>query len=77
MEGLSLVHRTESAHDRRVRVAVVSDNGRQMIEHIDAAHKKMGEAIFADWGEQEVDDLVRLTSKFAEAITQEPPLPLS
>ncbi len=72
MEGLSLVHRTESAHDRRVRVAVVSDNGRQMIEHIDAARKKMGEAIFADWSEQEVDDLVRLMSKFAEAIKQDP-----
>jgi DNA-binding MarR family transcriptional regulator len=71
LESLGLVARQGSAADRRVREAAVTDKGRAMTERVDAARNRMGEAIFAGWEEREVDDLVRLMRKFADAIKTE------
>jgi len=68
LESLGLVARQGSAADRRVREATATAKGREMIERIDAARNRMGKAIFASWQEEDVDDLVRLLCKFADAI---------
>jgi DNA-binding MarR family transcriptional regulator len=68
MESLGLVLRQESAHDRRVREAVISKSGKAMTDRIDKARRKMGEAIFSDWEERDIEDLVRLLRRFADAI---------
>jgi DNA-binding MarR family transcriptional regulator len=73
LESLGLVTRQESAGDRRVRKAAVTAKGKAMTDLVDAAREKIGRAIFATWDAHDIDELVRLMRKFADAIKQEPP----
>ena len=73
LESLGLVERQESAGDRRVRKAAVTAKGKAMTDLVDAAREKVGRAIFATWDAHDIDELVRLMRKFADAIQQEPP----
>lgn len=68
LETLGLVDRQESATDRRVREAVVTEKGKALTDRIDEARAKMAMAIFASWDTQDVEDLVRLMVKFSDAI---------
>lgn len=72
LESLGLVERRAGAADRRVREAVVTPKGKAMTDLVDAARDRMGRAIFASWDTQEVDDLVRLMRKFADALNDDP-----
>lgn len=72
LEILGLVERRAGAADRRVREAVVTPTGKAMTDLVDAARDRMGRAIFASWDAQEVDDLVRLMRKFADALNDAP-----
>jgi DNA-binding MarR family transcriptional regulator len=73
LESLGLVERRESAGDRRVREAAVTAKGKAMTDLVDAARERIGRAIFARWDTHDIDELVRLMRKFADAIQQEPP----
>ena len=73
LESLGLVQRQESAGDRRVREAAVTAKGKAMTDLVDAARERIGRAIFARWDAHDIDELVRLMRKFADAIQQEPP----
>ncbi len=68
LEELGLVARQASAEDRRVREAVVTAKGKQMTARVDAARERLGRAIFRTWDTKDVDDLARLTRKFADAV---------
>ncbi|WP_050461008.1 MarR family winged helix-turn-helix transcriptional regulator [Herbaspirillum autotrophicum] len=68
LDSLGLIDRQESAADRRVRVAVVTENGKAMTDRLDRAREKMGQAVFATWEPQDIADLVRLMGKFAADI---------
>ena len=68
LESLGLVERRGSASDRRVREAVVTPRGKAMTNRVDAARERIGRAILATWDAQEIDDLVRLMRKFADAM---------
>ncbi len=72
LESLGLVERRGSAADRRVREAVVTQKGKAMTDLIDAARDKMGRAIFETWDRHDIDELVRLMRKFADAIKDAP-----
>jgi len=72
LEGLGLVKRQESAADRRVREAVISPKGKAMTVRIDAARERIGRTIFSTWAKEDIDDLVRLMRKFADALEEEP-----
>jgi DNA-binding MarR family transcriptional regulator len=72
LESLGLVERRGSAADRRVREAVVTQKGKAMTDLIDAARDKMGRAIFETWDRHDIDELVRLMRKFADAIKDVP-----
>ncbi|MCB8822816.1 MarR family winged helix-turn-helix transcriptional regulator [Microvirga rosea] len=72
LESLGLVERRGSAADRRVREAVVTQTGKAMTDLIDAARDKMGRAIFETWDRHDIDELVRLMRKFADAIKGAP-----
>lgn len=74
LESQGLVKRRESDIDRRVREAVISPKGKAMTDRIDTAREKMGQAIFKDWDEGEIDDFVRLIRKFADALDEGPPI---
>ena len=73
LESLGLVERRGSAADRRVREAVVSPKGKAMTDLVDAARDRIGRAIFAKWDPREIDELVRLLRKFADAVREYPP----
>jgi DNA-binding MarR family transcriptional regulator len=68
LESLGLAERRESLADRRVREAMVTANGRAMTDAVDAARDRMGRDIFETWDPREMDELVRLMRKFAEAL---------
>ncbi len=68
LESLGLVDRQANANDRRVRETVITEKGKSMTDRIDEARERMGQAIFAKWDDQDVEDLVRLMRKFADDI---------
>jgi DNA-binding MarR family transcriptional regulator len=72
LESLGLVERQGSATDRRVREAIVTPKGKAMTDLVDAARERIGRAIFKSWDADDIDQLVRLTRKFADAILDEP-----
>ncbi len=72
LESLALVERHGSAADRRVREAVVTPKGRAMTDLVDAARERIGRAIFETWDTHDIDELVRLMRKFADALGDEP-----
>jgi len=73
LESLGLVARQDSMADRRVREIVVTAHGKAMTDLVDAARDKIGRAIFETWDERDVDQLVHLMRKFADALKDDPP----
>lgn len=69
LESLGLATRQQSAQDRRVSNAVITPKGKAMTDLVDAARERNGRAIFESWEKHEIDELVRLTRKFADALT--------
>jgi DNA-binding MarR family transcriptional regulator len=72
LESLDLVARQAGAQDRRVRQAIIAPKGKAMTDAVDAARDRLGRAIFSSWETQDIDDLVRLMRKFADAVKEEP-----
>lgn len=68
LESLGLVERVKSASDRRLSQLTVTDQGKAMTNLIDKAREQMGQIVFESWDTKDVDDLVRLVSKFAGSI---------
>lgn len=68
LEGMGLVLRSENARDRRMREALVSPTGKAMTDQIDAAREQMGREIFKTWEPDDLDNLVRLMRRFADAL---------
>ncbi len=40
-----------------------------MTDAVDVARERLGQAIFATWDHRDVEDLIRLMCKFADALT--------
>lgn len=72
LESLGLVQRRPGAADRRVREAVISPKGKAMTDLVDAAREKIGRAIFETWDPHDIEALVRLMRKFADALGEMP-----
>ena len=72
LESLGLVTRQGSATDRRVREAAITPKGKAMTDMVDSARDRIGRAIFESWDARDVDELVRLMRKFAEALNEAP-----
>lgn len=75
LESLGLAERRQSTADRRVNEAVVTPKGKAMTDKIDAARERNARAIFETWDRHEIDELVRLMRKFADAAGEEPAIP--
>jgi DNA-binding MarR family transcriptional regulator len=69
LESLGLVERQAAAADRRVSQATVTPKGKAMTIAVDKARERLGRTIFASWDERDVKELVRLTRKFADAVS--------
>jgi len=72
LESLGLVERRGSDADRRIREAAITPKGKEMTDRVDAARERIGRAIFETWDEQEMEELVRLVAKLADALKHEP-----
>jgi DNA-binding MarR family transcriptional regulator len=73
LESLGLVERRASAADRRVREAIVTREGKEMTDLIDAGRERIGRAVFETWNPHDIDELVRLMRKFADAVKDDSP----
>jgi DNA-binding MarR family transcriptional regulator len=73
LESLRLVKRLAGAADRRVRQAIVTAKGKAMTDAVDTARERIGRAIFAAWDARDVEELVRLMRKFADAVIGDAP----
>ena len=71
--SLGLVQQRASAADRRVREATITSKGKAMTDLVDAARDRMGRAVFQSWERSEIDELVRLMGRFADAMAEGPP----
>ncbi|TLP42598.1 winged helix-turn-helix transcriptional regulator [Cohaesibacter sp. CAU 1516] len=72
LESLDLVERQTNNADRRVRKAVIAPKGKAMTDKVDGVRERNARAIFETWNAQEVDDLVRLMRKLADAMKDAP-----
>jgi DNA-binding MarR family transcriptional regulator len=68
LEQLGLVKREPNTVDRRVRKVAITPEGKAMTKRIDAARTRIARKVFASWEPSEVEALVRLMRKFADAI---------
>lgn len=68
LEALGLVKREENSVDRRVRKVAITPQGKVMTNRVDAARERLGRAIFDSWEPQDVEALIRLMRKFADAL---------
>jgi DNA-binding MarR family transcriptional regulator len=68
LESLDLVRRQTGANDRRVREAVIAPKGKPMTLAVDSARERLGRRIFKSWDPQDLQELVRLLRKFADAV---------
>ncbi len=73
LEELGLVARQAGAADRRVREAIATPKAKAMTDAVDAARERLGREIFADWEERDVQELIRLMRKFADAVVAHRP----
>ncbi len=73
LESLGLAVRIGNKTDRRVREAQITPKGRAMIDRIDATRDTYVGAILKTWNARDVDELLRLMRKFADAFTGELP----
>lgn len=68
LESLDLIARQASVADRRVRESVIAPKGKIMTDAVDGARDRIGGAILESWDVNDIDDLVRLMRKFADAL---------
>lgn len=71
LQELGLVERRANATDRRLREAIATVKGKAMTDRVDAARERLLRAIFADWDVQDIEDLIRLVRRFADALSDQ------
>jgi DNA-binding MarR family transcriptional regulator len=71
LESIDLVERKTDAKDRRIRETAVTPKGKIMTQAVDAARERIGRRILKTWDSREIDELIRLIRKFADAIKDE------
>ena len=69
LESLGLVERRAAAADRRISEATVTAKGKAMTDAVDRARERIVGAMFATWDDHDVEELVRLVRKLADAVT--------
>src|SRR5271168_1155993 len=68
LESLDLIERRSVVDDRRIRESAITPKGRLMTRAVDAARERIGRRILKSWDARDIDELVRLARKFADAI---------
>ena len=73
LASLGLVERRDNDADRRMRETIITTKGKAMTNLIDSARDRIGRSIFESWSARDLENLVRLTRKFADALQEGAP----
>jgi DNA-binding MarR family transcriptional regulator len=68
LEELELVERRAQPADKRVREAMITPKGKTMTDAVDAAREQIGRQVLENWKPTEVETLIRLMRKLADAL---------
>lgn len=68
LEEQGLVERRAQPADKRVREAMITPKGKVMIDAVDAAREQIGRQVLENWEPAEVETLIRLMRKLADAL---------
>src|SRR5690606_14062759 len=63
--AMGLSTRRGHARDRRIREAPIPPSGKEMTDRLDEARARPAREAFREWPERDVDELVRLMTRFA------------
>ncbi|NIY68215.1 hypothetical protein SMALB_6299 [Streptomyces malaysiensis] len=63
---LGLVERRPSAEDRRVKEALLTEEGRRVIDALDAARGRLSQPVFEQWSDRDLLELERLMRRFVD-----------
>jgi len=66
LDSLGLVSRRPSKADKRVREADITAKGKEVTSAIDSARERLATVLFARWSKRDLQDLARLTRRFAD-----------
>jgi DNA-binding MarR family transcriptional regulator len=72
LESIGLVLRQAGVTDRRTREGAVTAKGKAMTDALDAARERIVGSLLKAWEPHDVDELVRLMQKFADALSKKP-----
>ncbi|TBQ30057.1 MarR family transcriptional regulator, partial [Klebsiella quasipneumoniae subsp. similipneumoniae] len=67
LEAQGLAGKQPNRHDRRISEVTLSARGQQMIDRIAVARRRLMNQVLAQWPEDEVQALFRLTRKYADS----------
>lgn len=70
LEARGLACKQPNRHDRRISEVTLSASGQQMIDSIAVARRRLMNQVLAQWPEDEVQALFRLTRKYADSLQQ-------
>ena len=71
MEGRGLLTRCTDSHDRRARIAVLTDEGRRVQAEVTQARDRVEASLLATFSPEEQDRLRELLARLAEVATDE------
>jgi DNA-binding MarR family transcriptional regulator len=69
LADLGLVERRPSPTDRRVNEAVLSAEGRTVIDALDAARHRLNTPVFSEWSDRDLLELERLLRRYVADLT--------
>lgn len=70
LEELGLIERSASARDKRIREAVVSPKGQDMISALRAARERVADRVLVSWTNDDLEQLRGLLRRFADDLMQ-------
>jgi DNA-binding MarR family transcriptional regulator len=68
LEQLGLVRREDAEHDRRIKTASVTPEGRRVVEAINQGRRRLLDQAFAGWSDSDRVMLARLTRRFSDRV---------
>jgi DNA-binding MarR family transcriptional regulator len=68
LESLGLIRRRAGKADQRAREAVITAEGRRLVQTITKARTRLLDQLFADWSDADVRALARLNRRLADAM---------
>lgn len=66
LADLGLIERRPSPTDRRVNEAVLSGEGRKVIDALDAARHRLNTPVFSEWSDRDLLELERLLRRYVD-----------